>query len=207
MRIDGAGGCFDNRIYEINNKSAWNLLLLTVNEMGVTVDSRDDENGILECHNDKKVMRFSAQAMDEETTQVFADVHGKRIQVYNWKPQDKEVNLFYDLFENKLREYRAFILCIWFIFNNHKLDSAGNFTGTQATSANINAFYRFVNNSPYLLNVRFPSTFSMSIGMADVIASESTFAADFANGCHESHLLNVLRALVTNLTKVSYHRL
>ena len=28
MRIDGAGGCFDNRIYEINNKSAWNLLLL-----------------------------------------------------------------------------------------------------------------------------------------------------------------------------------
>ena len=68
MRIDGAGGCFDNRIYEINNKSAWNLLLLTVNEMGVTVDSRDDENGILECHNDKKVMRFSAQAMDEETS-------------------------------------------------------------------------------------------------------------------------------------------
>ena len=91
MRIDGAGGCFDNRIYEINNKSAWNLLLLTVNEMGVTVDSRDDENGILECHNDKKVMRFSAQAMDEETTQVFADVHGKRIQVYNWKPQEKSI--------------------------------------------------------------------------------------------------------------------
>ena len=58
MRIDGAGGCFDNRIYEINNKSAWNLLLLTVNEMGVTVDSRDDENGILECHNDKKVYAF-----------------------------------------------------------------------------------------------------------------------------------------------------
>ena len=27
-------------------------------------------------------------------------------------------------------------LGIWFIFNNHKLDSAGNFTGTQATSAN-----------------------------------------------------------------------
>lgn len=94
MRIDGAGGCFDNRIYEINNKSAWNLLLLTVNEMGVTVDSRDDENCILECHSEQKLMRFSAQAMDEETTQVFADVHGKRIQVYNWKPQDKEVNLF-----------------------------------------------------------------------------------------------------------------
>ena len=108
MRIDGAGGCFDNRIYEINNKSAWNLLLLTVNEMGVTVDSRDDENGILECHNDKFAAIMAGLLL---VTQVFADVHGKRIQVYNWKPQDKEVNLFYDLFENKLREYRAFILC------------------------------------------------------------------------------------------------
>lgn len=111
MRIDGAGGCFDNRIYELDHKSAWSLLLLAVNEMGVTFDSRDDEKCILECHNDKKVMRFSAQAMDEETTQVFADARGQRLQVYNWKPQDTEVNLFYELFESKLREYRAFILC------------------------------------------------------------------------------------------------
>lgn len=111
MRIDGAGGCFDNRIYEINSGDAWQLLLLTVNEMGVTVDSRDETNCILKCHNNDKLMQFSAQAMDDETTQVFVDVRGKRLQVYNWKPQDKEVNLFYELFEGKLREYRAFILC------------------------------------------------------------------------------------------------
>lgn len=111
MRIDGAGGCFDNRIYEINNQYAWQLLLLAVNEMGITIDSRDDAACILECHSEQKVMRFSAQAMDDETTQVFADVRGVRLQVYNWKPQDQEVNLFYELLENKLREYRAFILC------------------------------------------------------------------------------------------------
>lgn len=111
MRIDGAGGCFDNRIYEINSGDAWQLLLLTVNEMGVTVDSRDEANCILKCHNNDKLMQFSAQVMDDETTQVFVDVRGKRLQVYNWKPQDKEVNLFYELFEGKLREYRAFILC------------------------------------------------------------------------------------------------
>lgn len=58
MRIDGAGGCFDNRIYEINNKSAWNLLLLTVNEMGVTVDSRDDEMAFLNAIMIKRLCVF-----------------------------------------------------------------------------------------------------------------------------------------------------
>lgn len=111
MRIDGAGGCFDNRIYELNTLDAWQLLLLTVNEMGVKIDNLDEEAFILECHNDKKVMRLSAQTMDEETTQIFVDSRGKRLQVYNWKPQDTEVNLFYELFEKKLREYCAFILC------------------------------------------------------------------------------------------------
>jgi hypothetical protein len=47
----------------------------------------------------------------------------------------------------------------------------------------------------------------MSIGMADVTTSLNTFAANFANGCHESHLLNVIPASVTNLTEVSYHRM
>lgn len=111
MRIDGAGGCFDNRIYEINNQDAWQLLLLTANEMGVKIDKRDDDRCILDCHNDQKIICFSAQAIDEETTQVFVDARSERIQVYSWKPQDKEVNLFYEIFENKLREFCAFILC------------------------------------------------------------------------------------------------
>ena len=93
------------------------------------------------------------------------------------------------------------------ILNPSESDSAVNFTGTQATGANVDTFYRTINNCSYLLNVRFPSAFRMSIGMADVTTSLNTFAANFANGCHESHLLNVIRASVTNLTEVSYHRM
>ncbi|CAK7041561.1 hypothetical protein [Phascolarctobacterium sp.] len=111
MRIDGAGGCFDNRIYEIEADTAWKVLLLSVNEMGVTIDNRDDEKFLLDCHNDKKIIRLAAQALDEETTQIVCDARKKYLQVYNWKREDTEVNLFYELFEKKLREYRAFILC------------------------------------------------------------------------------------------------
>ena len=42
MRIDGAGGCFDNRLYEVDIDVAWNIALLCVNEMGVTIDEQDD---------------------------------------------------------------------------------------------------------------------------------------------------------------------
>ena len=42
MRIDGAGGCFDNRLYEVDIDVAWNIALLCVNEMAVTIDEQDD---------------------------------------------------------------------------------------------------------------------------------------------------------------------
>lgn len=111
MRIDGAGGCFDNRLYEIDIDVAWNIALLCVNEMGVTIDETDIENHILHFHNSKKIMQMAMQQTDAETVQVIVDSTKKRLQIYNWKLEDKEVNLFYELFENKLREYRAFILC------------------------------------------------------------------------------------------------
>lgn len=51
------------------------------------------------------------QSLDEETVQVIMDSTKERLQIYNWKREDKEVNQFYELFEKKLTEYRAFILC------------------------------------------------------------------------------------------------
>ena len=99
MRIDGAGGCFDNRLYEVDIDVAWNIALLCVNEMGVTID------------NKKKIMQLAMQSLDEETVQVIMDSTKERLQIYNWKREDKEVNQFYELFEKKLTEYRAFILC------------------------------------------------------------------------------------------------
>lgn len=111
MRIDGAGGCFDNRIYEIDIDVAWNIALLCINEMGVTIDELNKAQRMIHFHNKKKVMQVALQALDEETVQVIMDSTKERLQIYNWKREDKEVNLFYDLFDNKLREFRAFILC------------------------------------------------------------------------------------------------
>ena len=111
MRIDGAGGCFDNRLYEINLEGAWNIALLCINEMGVTIDEMNLEERLIRFHSEKKLMQLAFQQLDEETVQVIMDSTKKRLQIYNWKPEDKEVNRFYELFEKKLTEYRAFVLC------------------------------------------------------------------------------------------------
>ena len=107
MRIDGAGGCFDNRLYEVDIDVAWNIALLCVNEMGVTIDEQDDAAHQLHFHNKKKIMQLAMQSLDEETVQVIMDSTKERLQIYNWKREDKEVNQFYELFEKKLTEYRA----------------------------------------------------------------------------------------------------
>ena len=59
MRIDGAGGCFDNRLYEVDIDVAWNIALLCVNEMGVTIDEQDDAAHQLHFHNKKKIMQLA----------------------------------------------------------------------------------------------------------------------------------------------------
>ena len=79
--------------------------------MGVTIDSIDEEKRLIHFHNKKKIMQIAIQQLDEETIQIIMDATKERLQIYNWKRETKEVNLFYELFENKLREYRAFILC------------------------------------------------------------------------------------------------
>lgn len=111
MRIDGAGGCFENRMYEMDIEVAWNLVKLCVNEMGVTIDKVDLERHMLYFHNKKKIMQVALQQLDPETIQVIMDSTKERLQIYSWKPENKEVILFYELFEKKLREYQAFILC------------------------------------------------------------------------------------------------
>lgn len=96
MRIDGAGGCFDNRLYEVDIDVAWNIALLCVNEMGVTIDEQDDAAHQLHFHNKKKIMQLAMQSLDEETVQVIMDSTKERLQIYNWKREDKEVNQFYE---------------------------------------------------------------------------------------------------------------
>lgn len=72
-----------------------------------------------------------------------------------------------------------------FFLNPNGLDSAVNFTGTQATSANVYTFNGAVYNCSYLLDIRFPSAFGVSVGVADIVARHCAFTANFADRCHD----------------------
>jgi len=72
-----------------------------------------------------------------------------------------------------------------------KLKGTLNLTRTQATRADVYTFYFAFNNSAYTLDVRLPSTSRLQVGMADIVARQFAFCADFANTCHVLHLLNL----------------
>ena len=55
---------------------------------------------------------------------------------------------------------------------------------TQAARADVDTFDLTVNNSADTLDVRLPGTFRLQVGVADVVASEFSFTADFADRCH-----------------------
>ena len=66
MRIDGAGACFDNRVYELDLATAWQIAMLSINEMGVTMDEVDEANRVIHFHNKNKIMQVAFQQLDEE---------------------------------------------------------------------------------------------------------------------------------------------
>ncbi len=111
MRIDGAGGCFDNRVYEVDFAVAWQIILLVAAEMAIKIEEQDNEAHLISGSFGKKIVNIALQKLDEETCQVIVDTRRKVLQIYSWKPEEKEVNAFYESFENKLKEFAAFILC------------------------------------------------------------------------------------------------
>ena len=111
MRIEGCGGCFDDRIYDVDRDFCWKLVLLCVNEMGVTVDEIDESINIVKFHNKDKIMQVAVKAIDADTVHVLMDSTKERLQIYSWKKETKEVETFYGLFERKLAEMRMFVTC------------------------------------------------------------------------------------------------
>ena len=65
-----------------------------------------------------------------------------------------------------------------------KSESTFNLTGTQAASADVNTFYLTIYKSTNTLDVGFPGTFGLQVGMADIHTSNFTLCADFAYICH-----------------------
>ena len=70
-----------------------------------------------------------------------------------------------------------------------KSEGTLNLTRTQAARADIDTFNLTVNDSANTLNVRFPGTSRLQMGMADVVAGQLAFCADFTYMCHVLHLL------------------
>ena len=50
MRIPGAGGVQDIRIYEVAFKDAWDLIFDCLNDIGIDVDERDEEHHVVHGH-------------------------------------------------------------------------------------------------------------------------------------------------------------
>jgi ribosomal protein L40E len=56
-------------------------------------------------------MQVAVQPIDEDTVHVIMDATKARLQIYSWKKETEEVELFYDIFEKKLRELRNYVIC------------------------------------------------------------------------------------------------
>ena len=114
MRIEGAGGCFDDRVYEVDRALCWKIVKLSINEMGPmgdVIDDVDEERCIVKFHGKDKHMQVAVQPIDEETMHVIMDATKARLQIYSWKKETEEVELFYKIFEKKLSEMRNVVIC------------------------------------------------------------------------------------------------
>lgn len=111
MIINGAGGCYENRFYELDVNSAWNMVLQTLNDMGVQVDDWDQEGHLVKFHNVKKTMQILVRDMGNETVEIAMDSRGKRLLAYCWHKENKEVEMFFDFFEERLHAFSAYVIC------------------------------------------------------------------------------------------------
>ena len=73
MRIEGCGGCFEDRVYDLDTATAWRIVLVSLNDMDVVVDDVDQTINIVKFHNKDKIMQVAVKAIDEDTVHVIMD--------------------------------------------------------------------------------------------------------------------------------------
>ena len=122
MYVNGCGGSFVAKTYNITREVAWEIGLLVMKEMAVTITDEDKENflinGIIDT-GDKtllfrkpvtKIFTFAIEKL-ESGIQVIVDAHKERIEAYSLKPQNKETKAFFEIFDQKLEEYNSSVTC------------------------------------------------------------------------------------------------
>ena len=83
------------------------------------------------------------------------------------------------------------------------LDSAGNFTGTQAPGTNIHMARRTIDQSLHALDVGLPGTIGTTVRMGNLDTKGNALVAKLAL-CHPLHLLAVVTScLVIRKQKLS----
>ena len=68
-----------------------------------------------------------------------------------------------------------------FVFESNR---ALDFSGAQATRADVDALHLAVHNGAYALDVRIPATLRLQVGMADIHAAHRPLVANLTNMCH-----------------------
>jgi DNA-directed RNA polymerase subunit RPC12/RpoP len=111
MRVIGAGGCFDNRIYEQPVEVLWKIALQVLFEQDVKIVNRNDQDHLIEGRVGEKIFSLCIKKLDDTTSQVIIDSHKKIIQVYSWKKESEPVDDFYELFEKKVSEFEQYVVC------------------------------------------------------------------------------------------------
>ena len=122
MYVNGCGGSFVAKTYNITREVAWEIGLLVMKEMAVTITDDDKENflinGVIDT-GDKtllfrkpvtKIFTFAIEKL-ESGIQIIVDAHKERIEAYSLKPQNKETKEFFAIFDQKLEEYNSSVTC------------------------------------------------------------------------------------------------
>lgn len=75
MRIKGAGGCQDIRLYETDFQTAWQLIFDCMGQCGIEVQQVDNEHHV--AHGRKKSMYYdiTLRDMEDGTVQIYFDQH------------------------------------------------------------------------------------------------------------------------------------
>ena len=115
MEINGSGGSFATKDYKIDKALAWQLAVASAKEIDVQITAEDDANFLLNgtVMSDEKTMLFGKPIAKlftlsiqdiEEGIQVILDVRKPQLEVYSFRPQNKETNHFFEVFDEKIKE-------------------------------------------------------------------------------------------------------
>ena len=111
MRIKGAGGCQDIRLYETDFQTAWQLIFDCMGQCGIEVQQVDNEHHV--AHGRKKSMYYdiTLRDMEDGTVQIYFDQHKKYIEVYSFRNDTNTMDQFFKFYETRLEEMHGGIKC------------------------------------------------------------------------------------------------